>query len=304
MDMQKGGRDLRRSVPWPVRSGFRALGGVSPALAAWLFERLWFMPPRPKISEAVRAGLDALQPLEMQVHGRRVRGWTQGDGPTVLLVHGWGGYSGQLLGFVAPLVARGLRVVAYDAPGHGLSEPSRLGRYQSSFFEFEAVLHEAASRHGHVHGLVAHSGGCNAATLALRSGLSVRQAVYISPMAVPSGYAAVFAEAMGASPEVTRRFMENSADRLGFSWEDFDVTRAPQHVQTPPLLVVHDQLDAEVPHSEGASVAESWPHSALYTTRGLGHRRILGDGEVIARAAGFLAGEARRVALPPCADAG
>ena len=42
-----------------------------------------------------------------------------GEGPVVLLVHGWGGWRGQLGRFVAPLVDAGHRVVAVDAPGHG-----------------------------------------------------------------------------------------------------------------------------------------------------------------------------------------
>jgi pimeloyl-ACP methyl ester carboxylesterase len=301
MEAQKGGRDLRRSVPWAVRGGMRALSATAPPLAAWLFERLWFMPPRPKIPAPVRAELDRYEPMSLQVHGRRVSGWALGEGPTVLLVHGWGGYAGQLLGFAAPLVERGFRVVAYDAPGHGLSEDSRLGRYQSNFFEFEAALHEAAARHGPFHGLIAHSGGCNASTLALRHGLPVSSAVYISPMAVPLHYVDVFSEALGASPAVTRRFMRNATARFGFTWEDLDVTLAPQHVSTPPVLVVHDRLDAEVPHTEGVAVAQAWPHSTLHVTSGLGHRRILGDAHVIARVVDFVAeprADLLRVTLP------
>jgi pimeloyl-ACP methyl ester carboxylesterase len=289
METKKGGRDLRRSVPWAVRGGVRALSAIAPPLAAWVVERLWFMPPRPKIPGSIRAELEQYEPIPLEVGGKRVMGWARGEGPTVLLLHGWGGYAGQLLGFATPLVQKGFRVVAFDAPGHGLSEPGQHGRYQSNFFEFEAAIREFASRHGPFHGLIAHSGGCNAATLALRKGLSVERAVYISPMAVPLNYVDVFAEALGASPPVMERFKKNTAARLGFSWEDFDVPRAPQHIRTPPVLVVHDSLDAEVPHSEGAAVAESWPDSSLHTTRGLGHRRILADGGVIARVVDFVA---------------
>jgi len=39
----------------------------------------------------------------------------------VLLVHGWEDHSGAMLSLVEPLRERGYRVVALDAPGHGLS---------------------------------------------------------------------------------------------------------------------------------------------------------------------------------------
>jgi len=36
------------------------------------------------------------------------------SGPTVLLMHGWGGARAQMTGFVDPLLFAGYRVVAYD----------------------------------------------------------------------------------------------------------------------------------------------------------------------------------------------
>src|SRR5262249_50688097 len=147
----------RRQAPMAARVAIRVLGAVAPTLAARLVERLWFTPPRAAIPESVKAELDRAEALELTVHGRRVAGWAFGaDGPTVLLVHGWGGTAGQLIRFAAPLVARGLRVVAYDAPGHGFSDESRLGARQSSFLEVEATLLAAAERHGPFHAVVAH----------------------------------------------------------------------------------------------------------------------------------------------------
>jgi pimeloyl-ACP methyl ester carboxylesterase len=43
-------------------------------------------------------------------------------GPSVLLMHGWGGARAQMTGFVEPLLAAGYRVVAYDQPAHGESD--------------------------------------------------------------------------------------------------------------------------------------------------------------------------------------
>jgi pimeloyl-ACP methyl ester carboxylesterase len=60
-------------------------------------------------------------------------------------------------------------------------------------------------------------------------------------------------------------------------------------VATPPLLLVHDRLDAETGWADSAAIARSWPGTRLVTTTGLGHRRILSAPAVVAEAAAFVA---------------
>ena len=55
-----------------------------------------------------------------------------------------------------------------------------------------------------------------------------------------------------------------------------------------PLLVVHDRGDATVPWEEGAAIAAAWPDAEFVTTTGLGHRDIVRDGDVVARAVAFM----------------
>ncbi|MFP2912939.1 hypothetical protein ACLESD_49620, partial [Pyxidicoccus sp. 3LFB2] len=58
----------------------------------------------------------------VKLGGERVAVWSWGEGPRVLLVHGWSGYGGQLTAFVAPLVEAGFSVVAGTTRrGHGVS---------------------------------------------------------------------------------------------------------------------------------------------------------------------------------------
>jgi pimeloyl-ACP methyl ester carboxylesterase len=45
--------------------------------------------------------------------------WSAGRGPCVVLVHGWEADHRDMDAFVAPLVAAGRRVVAFDLPAHG-----------------------------------------------------------------------------------------------------------------------------------------------------------------------------------------
>jgi pimeloyl-ACP methyl ester carboxylesterase len=56
------------------------------------------------------------------------------------------------------------------------------------------------------------------------------------------------------------------------------------------LLVVHDRDDREVPYEDGEETASRWPGARLVTTTGLGHRRILGDRDVVETVAAFATG--------------
>lgn len=59
--------------------------------------------------------------------GRTVVVETWGEGEPVYLLHGWGGWRGQLGAFVAPIVEAGRRAVALDTPSHGESADAPRG---------------------------------------------------------------------------------------------------------------------------------------------------------------------------------
>ena len=58
---------------------------------------------------------------------------------------------------------------------------------------------------------------------------------------------------------------------------------------TAPLLVFHDREDRDVEWTNGEAIAAAWPDAELVSTSGLGHRRIVHDPNVVARAVSFLA---------------
>jgi pimeloyl-ACP methyl ester carboxylesterase len=278
--------DPAPSSPSLLRTLFRALCAIAPGLASWIALRLWFTPPRPRVSNGARDFLSTGQRLDLTVNGRRVAGWSWGAGPTIVLMHGWGGYASQMQSFVAPLTGAGYRVIAFDAPAHGQSGPSRLGSRRSTFYDFGDVLVEL-SRRFDVAGLVAHSGGCTAASLAMRAGWRVPAAVFISPMASPLAYRRMFQQALAMTDDVQQRFAADVEKLLGARWEEFEVPSLAERIDTPPLLVIHDREDRETSWREGAEIASAWPRAQLVTTTGLGHRRLLRDPEVVAAVTRF-----------------
>ncbi|NLF05339.1 MAG: TetR family transcriptional regulator, partial [Actinomycetales bacterium] len=61
----------------------------------------------------------------------------------------------------------------------------------------------------------------------------------------------------------------------------------------PATLVVHDRRDKETSFAVGERLAHAWPTADLLATDGLGHQRILADGEVVAAVADHVTGTAR-----------
>ena len=74
-----------------VRTGNRALSALAPALATRLAERLFLTPPRGRRPGEEIDLLATARARPMRVGARRIETWVWGVGPSVLLVHGWGG---------------------------------------------------------------------------------------------------------------------------------------------------------------------------------------------------------------------
>jgi pimeloyl-ACP methyl ester carboxylesterase len=272
----------------PVRRAFTALDRTAPALAARWAERIWFTlphsPPGPVPAPATG------DPFTVDVDGGRVVGQVWGEGRPVYLLHGWAGHSGQLAPFAAPLVDRGFRVVAFDAPSHGRSGPGRFGPRSSSIPEFAAALTAVVAAHGPAHALIAHSLGGTAAAVAVRDGLRAGRIALLAPMASPLTYARQLAEVLGFGEPTYRRLIARVERRVGAPMHHFDVPELGRAAAMPPTLIIHDRTDASTPVSDGAAIAAAWPSARLHVTSGLGHRRLLRDPDVIAEVVGFIAG--------------
>jgi pimeloyl-ACP methyl ester carboxylesterase len=259
--------NVRSRAPAPawLRTTFSTASHVAPNLTAAVAEGLFFRTRR----NGPRAGeRDVLEgAAASSVAGMKT--WSWGQGPTILLVHGWNGRATQLGGFVEPLVARGFRVVAFDAFGHGDSPGASM-----SLPEMASCIRRIADKVGDVYGVIAHSMGGAATTIALADGLQIERAVFVSPPADPRQFLEIFSAALEITDEVRERLKERVERRVGVSMESMRANRIAPSMQVP-LLVIHDRDDKEVPVRSGQSIAEAWPGADLIITEGLGHQRIL-----------------------------
>ena len=292
-----------RAILRALRAAFGPASFLSPYASACWAELLFRTPPRfaPLVHEREVLARGRYRAIPF-LRGRLAT-WTFGEGPPVLLVHGWGGHAGRLGRFVEPLVRSGFSVVAFDAPGHGLSSGRR-----SSLPDFVTAIdflasEHAAAEHSPLAGIVGHSMGASAAALAIRRGLPVPRAVLLAPPADPEEYARRFSRYFGIPSEVCDGMKRRLEGRYAVSWDDLRIDVPVERAATE-LLVVHDRGDARVPWKDGLAVARAWPGARLLTTNGLGHHKILRGGAVVSAAVHFLRElPARRRATSPSATA-
>ncbi len=248
-------------------------------------ELLLLRPPRRR----GRAGevLDAWgRRQELEVEGARLVSWRIGpnDAPTVLLVHGWGGYGAQLAGFVPGLLEAGYGVVLFDHLGHGDSD-----RAAAALPTFIGGLSAVAARQGSVAGVIAHSMGAAATLHALReSRLVAPRVVLIGAPGNFERHLRTLSRRVGLG-QGAHRSLQRRLERRYVPVSDLDRLEGLPHASCRALLV-HDHDDQEVDVVQLDLLAQAWVGARRLETRGWGHHRILRAPEVIRESVAFVAG--------------
>ena len=271
-----------------LRAVFTTVGSVAPGIAARWAETIFCTPPRnePRIGE--EAFLASGRRFTVQGEGEDLAAWEWGAGPTVVLVHGWGSRAGRFGALAQALGEGGFRVVAYDAPAHGRST----GR-SSSLPEFARALRAVGDAVGPLHGLVGHSLGGAAATLALRDGLRVERIVLLAAPADVTRFSTAFADHLRL-PAGTRAVMRRNLEtRLQIRWDELHLPTIARSL-TAAALLLHDRDDEDVPYAQGEEIAAAWPGARLIATTGLGHRGLLRDPDAVRETVAFLRGAGGR----------
>lgn len=264
-----------------IGAAVRGLGWVAPDLAGRLVAALFVRPGRHEPPAREGPLLARASAFRVRSSTGEIAAWSWGEGPIVLLVHGWEGRGAQLGAVVEPLLDRGYRVVAFDGPAHGVSA----GSVATATGFADAVL-AVQQEVGPVHGVMAHSFGAIAVALAGSRGMDPGRLVLVSPGFLPGQVIRVVAEKVGL-PESTYLATRRAVGRIaGASLEAVDA--AASRDQGVPLLVVHDDDDRVVEAEHGQAWASRTEGGTFLATAGLGHRRILRDPAVVDAVVDFL----------------
>ncbi len=277
------------AAPRVVRSAFSLLEHTAPAAGAWWATRLWCTVPGTKQTRVDNRPYPGTIGTVDLPGGVSVVTESWGHGPAIYLVHGWGGWRGQLGAFVEPLLARGHRVVAFDAPSHGDSSGGMLGPHRTTLAEIAQAVAAVVESHGTAVAILGHSIGSAAAAMAVHDGMPVNRLGFVSPSVQPIGLTREMAKALGFGERTRTAMLRRLESIVGRPMSDFDLLTMGDRVTMPPTLVVHDRDDREIAHAEAELLVASWQRANLVSTSGLGHRRILREPEVIELITTFVA---------------
>lgn len=205
-----------------------------------------------------------------------------GQGPAVLLLHGWEGQASDMAAFVPPLLSAGCTVVAMHLPAHGDSPGT-----QSSIPLSARALLTVGDKLGPLHGAIAHSIGSAVLGEALHLGLAAQRLVMIAAPAHYEHYARATAAGAGLNAEETEAMLGLLSSAMQVDLTEVSLPRrAP--LRHEPALFIHSEDDRVVSIRDSLATASAWPGARHHRVEGLGHRRILSDAAVVAAAVAFV----------------
>ncbi|HEV2502097.1 MAG TPA: alpha/beta hydrolase [Mesorhizobium sp.] len=205
----------------------------------------------------------------------------RGDGPNVLLVHGWEGASSDFRAIGDRLVAAGFTLWSPDLPGHGRSGGERL-----SIPLAVRVLHAVAAEAGPFALALGHSIGGACLVHALAEGLAAERIVLLATPTHYGNFVRTASAQAGLKGVAVEALMELLNDLTGEHPDWIDMRREATAVRQPALFV-HSTDDRIVSSTAAEEVASIWRGAQWVAVNGLGHRRLLEDADVVARIVAF-----------------
>lgn len=246
--------------------------------------RFFFSPRSYRTSIEERAALAQGRSFQLQVHDKTIQGWQWGEGPAVLMVHGWNGRGIQFHRFIEPLVGAGHTVLAIDGPAHGDST----GRI-TSYFEFTDTVRALLTRKGpfRIEGIIAHSFGAAAVINALEKERMAIRTVCIAPVLKLQELLYRAFDRIGVPRRLYLKLVKEFEDHFGYRLAEDNPHRLLGDLPGS-LLMVHDIEDRTAPYRDTLQSARQHDHVDLWPSKGLGHSGVLRDGAVIDRCVAYL----------------
>ncbi|BDB53221.1 alpha/beta hydrolase family protein [Flavobacterium ammonificans] len=200
----------------------------------------------------------------------------------VLLVHGWSGRGTQLFKIADALLKEGYATVSFDAPAHGKSPGN-----SSIMLEFIASIFELDKQYGPFEVAIGHSLGGMAVLNAAKSGFKTDKIIVIGSGDIVHDIIDDFIKKLQLKPVISLKLRAHFENKFNEAMDNYSAFKAAEAIEKP-ILVVHDENDYEVPVKAGINIHQHVKNGELMITKGLGHRKILGDANVIYKIIEFI----------------
>ena len=240
-----------------IQTKFKVLTAVSKRKAAEKAFELFCTPLNKSIS---KKELKNAETTSFKLNTKTIRGyqWNSEGIKTLLILHGFGSAAYKFERYVNPAVKKGYRVLAFDAPAHGLSDGKT-----TDAVEYSETILKIIEQYGTVHSFIGHSFGGIGLSLALEN-------------------------IEDADNEVREEIDKLIFEKGGKPTEWYSIRRILKNIH-PQILWIHDEGDDITPLSDALKVKEDNHNNINFViTNGLSHQRIYHDAEVRKQVIAFL----------------
>lgn len=268
------------------KTKFKVLAAVSKRKAAEKAFEL-FCTPQSRNNNKVPQLYEKAENLHFNVEGNIVRGWRFNSSGTrkVLILHGYESSVTNFERYVKAFIKKGYEVLAFDAPGHGVS-----GGKKITAPLYRNMIKEIHKKFGPVESFITHSFGGLAVCLALEEIKHTEdyRVALIAPAAETDTAVTNFCRMLGLDIAVRKEFEKIIEKKGGVSTDWYSISRALQNIKAK-VLWVQDENDMITPLSDALKVKDkNYPNVDFVITKGLGHSRIYRDSSVIKTVTDFL----------------
>ncbi|HEY4291176.1 MAG TPA: alpha/beta fold hydrolase [Puia sp.] len=271
-----------------VRARLNILSLVSPRKAVVKAFRI-FCTPQQRVTKKGSALFEGGERLSLRLDKHTVRGhrWQPDQNPLkkVLIAHGFESASRNFEAYVGALVKKGYEVVAFDAPAHGQSGGRRM-----LLTDYVKMLRLIEQNYGPFQSYLGHSLGGLAVALFLENHPHRRETrfVLVAPAVETTVAVAAFTGLLHLPPEIGTGMDEYVQEITGHNFSWYSLRRALNQIQAN-VLYLQDEDDRVTPLKDALLVrSDGHPNIQWVITKGLGHRKIYKDPEIMARIVDFL----------------
>ena len=265
-------------IPKPILLIAKLLEVISPKLVTLFASKLFRTPLKHKIPKReLEMDKNTLQQkVTVATIKKEIVVYQYGKGKRkILLVHGWSGRGTQLVKIADEFLNLGFQTISFDAPAHGKSKGNT-----TLMPEFIASILEVEKQFGPFEFAIGHSLGGMAVLNAIKQNLKIKKAVIIGSGDRVQDIIDDFIKKLQLQPKIGMLLKNYFEKKNNTTMDSFSSYQVAKEVKMP-VLIIHDENDDEIPVNAAFNIQKHLQHGKIVITKGLGHRKILGNKAVI-----------------------
>ncbi|MBA5793162.1 alpha/beta hydrolase [Flavobacterium sp. xlx-214] len=265
-------------VPSYIRNTSKVLSALNKKMAAAFALKLFETPIKYTLPKREQKMFEVSHKskITLPICKKEIIVYENNFGPKkVLLVHGWNGRGTQLVSIAKMFKELNYNIISFDAPGHGRSPKAT-----TNMKDFIEAIFELDKKYNGFDVIVGHSLGGMSIINSLGRGLKTTKTVTIGAGNKTKDITDDFLLTIGMNVKISPLLIQLFEQKYQDKMSNYDVDQQAKKTETP-VLVIHDQNDKDVPYTAAIGITDNLKNHQLFLTKGLGHRKILGDAKVI-----------------------